>query len=95
MVAETTFGVLLIHANSDAMRTMLWKYIVNVPAMVSASLSELILHAAIWAVVIFSVCSIIDYCRLRWIEGLFMNYIYEHSTYIEEKITLVISKVVR
>ncbi len=87
MVAKTTFGVLLIHANSDAMRTMLWKHIVDVPAMVSAPLSQLILHAAGWAVVIFGVCSIIDYCRLRWIEPPVMNYIYEHSDQIEARIT--------
>jgi len=89
-VAKTTFGVLLIHANSDAMREMLWKHIVNVPAMVSAPLFMLFLHAAIWAVVIFCVCSIIDYCRLRWIEGPFMNFIYGHSRLIEEKLTVII-----
>lgn len=85
-VAKSTFGVLLIHANSDAMRTMLWKHIVKVPEMVAASLPELVFHAVVWAVVIFSVCSIIDYCRLRWVERPVMNYIYEHSEVIEKNV---------
>ncbi len=65
-VAASTFGVLLIHANSDAMRQWLWKDVVNVIGAYSSSL--LVLHAVVSVCVIFIVCTIIDFIRLRFIE---------------------------
>lgn len=65
-VAASTFGVLLIHANSDAMRQWLWKDVVNVMGAYSNSL--LILHAVVSVCVIYIVCTVIDFIRLRFIE---------------------------
>ena len=83
VVAKTTFGVLLIHAHSDAMRTLLWKHLADVPSMLHASTSALILHAMIWAPLVFIVCSALDYLRIRYLEPPVMNWIYKNSDTIE------------
>lgn len=65
-IASTTFGVLLIHANSDAMRQWLWKDILdNVGVYDSAWLP---IHAIGSVVLIFAACSVIDLFRIRFIE---------------------------
>lgn len=67
-VASTVFGVLLIHANSDAMRTFLWKNVCKVPEMYTVNLGTLVLHAVCCVTVIFVVCSVIDYLRIITVE---------------------------
>lgn len=65
-VAVSTFGVLQIHANSDAMRRWLWQDLLN---NVGAYDSQwLLLHAFGSVVVVFTVCVAIDYLRIRFIE---------------------------
>lgn len=85
VVAKTTFGVLLIHAHSDAWRVFLWHDLAQVPSMINAPLWQLILHAAIWAPLVFIVCSMIDYLRLRYLEPPIMNWVYENSEKIETR----------
>ncbi len=66
VVAASTFGVLLIHANSNTMRQWLWRDTLdNVGAYVSP---YIILHALVSVVVIFILCILIDYLRIRWVE---------------------------
>ncbi len=67
-VASTTFGVLLIHANSDAMRKWLWQDVLNVPNMYDKSFLILVPHAIIVMVGVFAICSAIDYLRIIFIE---------------------------
>ena len=74
-LAKTTFGVLLIHANSDAMRKFLWQDLVQVPAMFAAPLQSLVLHAAVSAVLIYAVCAVIDYVRIEILERPVMRWI--------------------
>ena len=50
-VSSTTFGVLLIHANSSTMRQWLWKDVINVIG--AYNYSWLILHAIASVFVIF------------------------------------------
>lgn len=69
--ASTTFGVLLIHANSDAIRTWLWKDTLNNVGMYSSP--YLVLHAVGSVICIFAVCSAIDYLRITFIEKPFFN----------------------
>lgn len=65
-IASTTFGILLIHANSDAMRQWLWKDVLdNVGAYDSAWMP---LHAIGSVVMVFAVCSIFDLFRIRFVE---------------------------
>lgn len=63
----STFGVLLIHANSNSMRKWLWKDgLDNVGAY---SLGKLLLVHSIGSVLgIFLICSLIDMCRIRFVE---------------------------
>ena len=65
-VAASTFGVLLIHANSDAMRRWLWVDLLNNVGMYSSQ--WMILHAIGSVMAIFVICTIIDYLRIRLLE---------------------------
>lgn len=66
-VAASTFGVLLIHANSDTMRHWLWKTVCNNAGMYSSDL--IYIHAILVPVAVFIICIIIDYIRIRTIEN--------------------------
>ena len=60
-VAASTFGVLQIHANSDAMRTWLWQNLLrNVDFYDSR---WLIVHAFGSVISVFAVCTVIDVVR--------------------------------
>mgnify|MGYP000881837185 FL=1 len=74
-LAKTTFGVLLIHGNSDAMRKFLWQDIVGVPVMLDAPLPSLVVHAAVSAILIYAVCAAIDYARIQLFEKPIMGWI--------------------
>lgn len=65
-LGAATFGVLLIHANSDVMRTWLWKDVVDCVGHYHAAYNEVYMLASVTA--IFMVCACIDYLRKRFIE---------------------------
>lgn len=69
-----TFGVLLIHANSDAMRTWLWKDTVDVVGHYSLPFGYLILFSFCVILTIFIVCNLIDQLRIATIEKWFFNW---------------------
>lgn len=64
-VGASTFGVLLIHANSNTMRQWLWKDTLN---NVGYYDNNIYLHSIICVLCVFSVCIIIDQIRLKLIE---------------------------
>lgn len=72
-IASSTFGVLLIHANSDTMRDWLWKSILNVKAIFYGGLDMLVLHAIISVFAIFFICVMIDQIRSQTIEKAFLD----------------------
>ena len=74
-IAATTFGVLLIHANSDAMRTFLWKDLLHVKDMYFLPLGELILYSVVCMFGVFIVCSLIDMLRIRFLEKPILNWL--------------------
>ncbi len=77
-LASTTFGVLLIHANSDAMRNFLWKNLIKVPTFYnSMSGIMLVLSSFIVVIVIYFVCAGLDYLRIIFLERPLFNYIYK------------------
>lgn len=82
-VATTTFGVLLIHANSDAMRTWLWEELLKVPEMYTATLPTLMLHALLSLISIFVICSALDMLRIRFMEKSVMGWLNAHTSQIE------------
>ena len=65
-VAAGTFGVLLIHANSDTMRVWLWEDLLNCSGQYGKP--TLFLHAVLSVIIVFSVCNLIDFLRRRFIE---------------------------
>lgn len=67
-LSATTFGILLIHANSDIMKHWLWVDIVKCSDNYSKPF-----YSICASVVVFSVCSIIEYLRRRFIEPLYLR----------------------
>lgn len=65
--AASAFGVLCIHANSDAMREWLWQKIVNVERIYFSKYFSVI--AVGWVLLIYFVCALIDMCRVKLIEN--------------------------
>ena len=71
MAASSTFGVLLIHANSDIMRRWLWKdtlknrLFYNSPYLAS--------HAVASVLIVFCTCVVMDQIRIRMIERPVLN----------------------
>lgn len=72
-VASCMFGVLCIHAASNAMRFWLWRVVCRVPEYAHANLGVLALHATCCVVSIMVVCCLIDLVRQRWVERPFFN----------------------
>lgn len=70
-VSASTFGVLLIHSNSEAMRTWLWKTVLKTTDFYSSQF--LILHAVCSVIGIFIVCVFIDFLRIKLIETPFFK----------------------
>ncbi len=71
-ISAATFGVLLIHANSDSMRKWLWQDFLDNTGMYNSEM--LIIHAVGSVLIIFIICSLIDILRIRFIEKPFLNF---------------------
>ena len=71
-ISSTCFGVLLIHANSDAMRRWLWVDVLNNVGVYSSP--WLFVHAILSVFAIFAVCSLIDLARIKFIEKPFFAF---------------------
>lgn len=68
-VSATVFGVLMIHANSDAMRAWLWGDLVDVPGLYGALPTPLLILASCGVVLaVFAVCSAMDALRIGLVE---------------------------
>ena len=74
VIGASTFGVLLIHANSNAMRTWLWKYVVDCIGHYNLPLGLLVLYSTGVVLAIFSVCVILDVIRIRLFEEPFFKW---------------------
>ena len=64
----STFGVLLIHANSDAMRTWLWKETMDCVGHYNLHILNLVLFCIGGVLIVFIVCNLIDQVRIQIIE---------------------------
>lgn len=65
-IGGCTFGVLLIHANSDTMRQWLWRDVCdNVGHYAS---NDIYLHAMIVPIVVFIIGSVIEFIRMKTVE---------------------------
>lgn len=70
-VAASSFGVLLIHANSDTMRSWLWKDTVDCVGHYGTQYYWLYSIAVV--IIIYIVCTIIDIIRIHTIETPLLN----------------------
>jgi hypothetical protein len=68
-IASTTFGILLIHANSDTMRQWLWKDTLD-----NVGHYGDLLYVILSVVGVFVICSVIDFLRIKFIEKLFFRF---------------------
>lgn len=65
-VSASTFGVLMIHANSDTMRQWLWRDLLNNVGYYDSNL--LIIHAIGSVIIIYLICTVIDILRIYCLE---------------------------
>ena len=75
-VAASTFGVVLIHANSNAMREWLWKDTLDNVGYYNSSIMPI--HAIGSVICIFTVCVIIDIVRIKFLEKPFFAFWDKH-----------------
>ena len=73
-VGASTFGVLLIHANSDAMREWLWKDTVDCVGHYSLPTFQMIMYFCGCVLLIFTICTVIDIIRIKTIEKPFFKW---------------------
>ena len=67
-IATATFGVLLIHGNSNAMREWLWRGVLKNVSYFNSPLPCLWIHALLSVLGVYVVCVAIDLLRIRYIE---------------------------
>lgn len=79
MVAKSVFGVLLIHANNLTMIDFVWKKLFRSQWAFENLESAFIVHAFVTVMVIFSVCSVIDMVRIRFLEKPIFEYFDKRS----------------
>lgn len=73
-VGAATFGVLLIHANSDTMRQWLWRETVDCVGHFGDSVLWTLGYAIVSVLTIFIICAGIDWLRGRYIEPKLTSY---------------------
>ena len=73
-IGGSTFGVLLIHANSDAMRQWLWKDTVDCVGHYSLPFWELVGYSIGVVLAVFFICTIIDIIRITLFEEPFFKW---------------------
>ena len=71
LIAASCFGVLLIHANSDAMRHFLWHDLLHNTSFFNSN--YLVYHAFFSVFSIYVVCTIIDFIRIHTVEHYVMK----------------------
>ena len=74
LIAKTTFGVLLIHANSSAWREFMWRDLLHVDTFYSLPLIVLICRSIFIVAGVFISCSLIDMIRIYLIEKPVFNH---------------------
>lgn len=87
-----TFGVLLIHANSDAMRTWLWRDFVDCVGHYDLPLGHLVLYSVSVVVAIFIICNLIDQIRINTLERYFFKWYDNKMLKKEERIAAWFNK---
>lgn len=87
-----TFGVLLIHANSDAMRTWLWKDTINAVSFYSMSLGHLVLFSFGVVLAVYIICNLIDQFRIATLEKWLFRF---YDNKVSVKADAIVNKVIQ
>lgn len=74
LVSSACFGVLLIHANSNAMRTWLWKDTVD--CVGHYGIPWMMAYAFMSVMVIYTICTILEVIRIKYIEKGVLDMVY-------------------
>lgn len=90
-VGGATFGVLLIHANSDAMRTWLWRETVDCMGNYGEDILWTVGYAAGSVLVIFTICAGIDWFRGRFIEPHLITWVKDIFQPVGRKVSKLIN----
>ncbi len=89
LIAKTTFGVLLIHANSGAWRQFMWRDLLHVDTFYSLPLYVLVFRSVLITAGVFVACSLIDMVRITLIEKPMLNH-FESIERVIKKIWVVL-----
>lgn len=74
VIGGGTFGVLLIHANSDTMRHWLWCDVCNNVGQYASN--TIYLHAILVPLAVFTICSAIEFVRMKTVEKPLIDFTY-------------------
>ena len=91
-MGAATFGVLLIHANSGAMITWLWKDTVNCIDHFNLPLGHLALYSIGVILTVFLVCSLIDQLRINTVERWFFRWYDNNLSIKAERFTNLLTE---
>ncbi len=96
-VAAATFGVFLIHTNSDAMRQWLWQDMLDnvgwyVGSIGSGSLWSIVLHSVIGVIVVYTICTLIECLRIHFTERKMLDIVESAVCVVWKKMRLVSKK---
>lgn len=80
-IGASTFGVLLIHANSNAMRKWLWQDTIDVVNAFSLPILRFALYCVLSVLAIFMIAIIIDWVRIKLLESPFFAWYDKHLDY--------------
>ncbi|MGP1586943.1 MAG: acyltransferase family protein [Treponemataceae bacterium] len=73
--ASTSFGVLIIHTQSDYMRQLIWKDFLKILDFYNSK--YLFLHMIVSVLIVYLTCAAIDMLRIRFLEKKFFNKIFK------------------
>lgn len=89
-IGGSTFGVLLIHANSNAMRQWLWKDTVDAVGHYTLPLGHLAVYSVGVVLAVFIVCNLLDQLRIQLLEKPFFKW-YDRN--LDERLNKKINKI--
>lgn len=89
LVGASTFGVLLIHGNSDTMRQWLWRDTVDCIGHFGDSVFWTLGYAMMSVLIIFTICALIDSFRARYIEPQALDFVYNKSKHVFNRLQTV------
>ena len=69
--AGVAIFALLIHANSNTMRRWLWQDMFNNVGVYESG--NVVIHAVVSVILIYTVCTVIDICRIKLFEAPLMK----------------------